>query len=66
MDPFKIIKHPVSSEKAVRVMENDNKLTFIVELKATKKDIKEALKKGFDIDSSKIRTVITPERKKHM
>jgi len=53
MDPFKIIKHPVSSEKAVRIMENDNKLTFIVDLSSTKKDIKEAL-----------RTIITPQGKK--
>ncbi|MBS3156021.1 50S ribosomal protein L23 [Candidatus Woesearchaeota archaeon] len=64
MDPFKIIKHPVSSEKAVRIMENDNKLTFIVDLSSTKKDIKEALKKGFDIDTIKIRTIITPQGKK--
>jgi len=64
MDPFRIIKHPVSSEKAVRIMENDNKLTFIVDLSSTKKDIKEALKKGFDIDTIKIRTIITPQGKK--
>ena len=64
MDPFRIIKHPVSSEKAVRIMENDNKLTFIVDLSSTKKDIKEALKKGFDIDTIKIRTIITTQGKK--
>lgn len=64
MDPFKIIKYPVSTEKAVRLMESDNKLTFIVNLKATKKDIKDALKKGFDIDIKAVRTFITPEGKK--
>ena len=64
MDPFKIIKYPVSTEKAVRLMESDNKLTFIVNLKATKKNIKDALKKGFDIDVKIVRTFITPEGKK--
>ena len=64
MDPFKIIKYPVSTEKAVRLMESDNKLTFIVNLKATKNDIKNALKKGFDIDVKIVRTFITPEGKK--
>ena len=64
MDPFKVIKYPVSTEKAVRLMESDNKLTFIVNLKATKKDIKDALKKGFDIDIIAVRTFITPEGKK--
>ena len=64
MDPFKVIKYPVSTEKAVRLMEADNKLTFIVNLKATKKDIKDALKKGFGIDITAVRTFITPEGKK--
>lgn len=45
-------------------MESDNKLTFIVNLKATKNDIKDALKKGFDIDIKTVRTFITPEGKK--
>lgn len=64
MDPFKVIKYPVSTEKAVRLMESDNKLTFIVNLKATKRDIKNALKKGFNIDIIAVRTFITPEGKK--
>ena len=64
MDPFKIIKYPVSTEKAVRLMESDNKLTFIINLKTTKKNIKDALKKGFDIDVKIVRTFITPEGKK--
>lgn len=64
MDPFKVIKYPVSTEKAVRLMEFDNKLTFIVNLKATKRDIKDALKKGLDIDIIAVRTFITPEGKK--
>ncbi len=64
MDPFKVIKYPVSTEKAVRLMESDNKLTFIVNLKATKRDIKDALKKGFNIDIIVARTFITPEGKK--
>ncbi|MBS3153196.1 50S ribosomal protein L23 [Candidatus Woesearchaeota archaeon] len=64
MNPFQIIKQPVSSEKAVRLMESDNKLTFIVNLKSTKKEIKDALKIGFDIDTEKVRTVITPSGKK--
>ena len=33
---MEIIKHPLQTEKAVRLMESDNKLTFIVDLKAKK------------------------------
>ncbi|MBI4159414.1 50S ribosomal protein L23 [Candidatus Woesearchaeota archaeon] len=64
MEPFKVIKYPVSTEKAVRLMEADNKLTFIVNLRATKKEIKDSLKKGFGIDITSVRTFITPEGKK--
>ena len=44
MDIYKIIKHPLSTEKAIRLMENENKLLFVVDKKATKKDVKEAEK----------------------
>ena len=37
MDMYKIIKHPLSTEKGIRLMESENKLLFIVDRKATKK-----------------------------
>lgn len=64
MDPYKIIKHPLSTEKAVRLMESDNKLTFIVERKSKKQEIKKALEELFKIKVLKINTLITPKGKK--
>ena len=58
-DPYKIIKYPVSTEKAVRLMKKDNKLTFIVERKSTKLDIKKALEHIYKLKISEINTVIT-------
>ena len=45
MDEYAIIKYPVTTEKAVRLMQDENKLTFIVDRKSKKTEIKEALEK---------------------
>jgi len=36
-DPFKVIKKPVTSEKAINMIERENKLTFIVDRRSNKK-----------------------------
>lgn len=59
-----IIKHPLSTEKAVRIMESENKLIFVVDKKATKKDIKEALESLFKIKIVKINTLNTTKGEK--
>ncbi|MEK6907522.1 MAG: 50S ribosomal protein L23 [Nanoarchaeota archaeon] len=53
------VKYPISTEKAVRLMESDNKLTFMVERKATKGDIKKEIEKLFNVKVTKISTLIT-------
>ena len=64
MDPYKIIKHPISTEKAVRLMESDNKLIFVVNRSSNKQEIKKALEELFKIKILKINTLITPKGKK--
>jgi large subunit ribosomal protein L23 len=59
MDPFKILKHPHLSEKSVSLIERENKIVFIVERKASKKQIKEAIEKTFEIKVDRINTEIT-------
>lgn len=59
-----IIHYPLSTEKSVKMMETQNKLTFMVEKKATKKDIKEAVQALFKVKVMKVNTVILPEGKK--
>ncbi|MEM4244810.1 MAG: 50S ribosomal protein L23 [Candidatus Nanoarchaeia archaeon] len=63
-DPYTIIKHPIATEKAVRLMEAENKLIFMVELKTTKQEIKQALEEIFKAKVLKVNTTITPEGKK--
>ncbi len=64
MDIYEIIKHPLSTEKAIRLMESENKLLFVVGRKTTKKDIKEAVEKMFKAKVEKVNTLIGPDGKK--
>lgn len=59
-----IIKRALATEKALSLVERDNTLVFIVELGATKHQIREAVEKLFDVKVEKVRTVITMEGEK--
>ena len=59
MDPNKVIKHPLSTEKSIRLMESENKLIFVVENKATKADIKKAVETVFKVKVAKVNTFNT-------
>lgn len=58
LDEHKIIIHPLNTESAMKKMEENNTLVFIVDVKANKAQIKLALKKLYDIDTVKINTLI--------
>ncbi|MCX8184289.1 MAG: 50S ribosomal protein L23 [Sulfolobales archaeon] len=59
-----MIKAAVSSEKAITYMEKFNTITFIVDMKATKKDIKKAVEELYGVRVAKVRTLITPKGEK--
>jgi len=58
-DPWKILLYPHMSEKSVGLVEKENKIVFIVDRKANKKQIKEAFEKAFNVKVEKVNTVIT-------
>ena len=64
MEPYKIMKYPLATEKAVRIIEAENKLVFIVDKDATKQAIKEATEKMFKVKVKKVNTTILPSGKK--
>ena len=64
MDPFDVIKAPVVTEKTVRLIEEENKLVFYVDRRATKQDIKRAMKELFDVEVEKVNTLITSKGEK--
>ncbi len=61
---MEIIKYPIQTEKAVRLMEKDNKLTLIVDLKANKTQIKKAVEDLFEVKVVKLNTLITMDGEK--
>lgn len=64
-DSYAVVKHPLATEKAVRLMEAENKLIFIVDKKATKAEIKKAVEELFKVKVEKVNTLIdTKGRKK--
>ncbi|GAW11064.1 hypothetical protein ANO14919_004030 [Xylariales sp. No.14919] len=64
LDEHKIVIHPLNTESAMKCIEERNTLVFIVDVKANKAHIKQALKKLYEIDVIKINTLIRPDGKK--
>ena len=64
MDPYDIILYPLMTEVASRLIETENKLVFIVNIKATKGDIKRAVEELYDVKVEKVNVVITPKGQK--
>ncbi|PIN78303.1 50S ribosomal protein L23 [Candidatus Woesearchaeota archaeon CG10_big_fil_rev_8_21_14_0_10_34_8] len=58
------IKYPLATEKAIRMIEAQNIITFVVERTATKKEIKKQLEEAYKVKIKKLNTCITPDGKK--
>jgi len=58
IDQHKILLHPLNTESAMKKIEENNTLVFIVATWANKRQIKDALKKQYDVDTVKINTLI--------
>ncbi|HEC86583.1 MAG: 50S ribosomal protein L23 [Thermoplasmata archaeon] len=63
MDPYEIIYHPHVTEKTMDLMEKNNALEFVVKRNATKKQIKNAIEKMFEVKVKKVNTKITKNGK---
>lgn len=59
MDPYKILRYPHMTEKSIALIERENRVVFIVERKATKQQIKQAVEKTFEVKVEKVNTQIT-------
>jgi large subunit ribosomal protein L23Ae len=58
MDAFNIIKFPLTTEAAMKKIEDNNTLVFIVHTRANKHHVRAAVKKLYDIDVAKVNTLI--------
>jgi len=61
---YSILKHPLATESAMQQIENNSTLVFIVDQRANKRLIREAVKRMYDIQASKVNTLIRPDGQK--
>lgn len=58
LDHYTILKYPLTTESAMKKIEDNNTLVFIVDIRSNKPKIKMAVKKMYDIDVAKVNTLI--------
>merc|ERR1711941_166065 len=58
LDQYRLIKYPLTTESAMKKIEDNNTLVFIVDIRANKPMIKMAVKKLYDIEVAKVNTLI--------
>ena len=61
---YKIIKKPLITEKTFDLIEKENKLVFIVDKFANKREIKRAIEKIHNVKVIKVNSLITPKGQK--
>ena len=64
MDSDEVIFYPLMTEAASLMVERDNKLIFIVNLKADKIDVKNAVEKLYEVKVDKVTMLTTPQGEK--
>lgn len=64
MDKYRVIKYPLTTESAMKKIEDNNTLVFIVDLKANKRQIRAAVKSMYEIQCAKVNTLIRPDGQK--
>ena len=56
----RVILYPLATEKAIRMIEAENVITFTVARDATKQEIKKDVEEAYKVKVKKINTMITP------
>jgi large subunit ribosomal protein L23 len=59
-----VIKSPFITEKVTNMIDSDNTMEFLVDIKANKKEIRKELEELYDVDVISIRTMITSKGEK--
>ncbi|CAM9834123.1 unnamed protein product [Heterosigma akashiwo] len=68
MDKYRTIKYPLTTESAMKKIEDNNTLVFIVDISANKRQIKEAVRQLYEIQCAKasktfllVNTLVRPD-----
>jgi len=64
LDQYAIIKHPLTTESAMKKIEDNNTLVFIVDKLSNKRGIRDAVKRLYDVHAERVNTLIRPDGQK--
>jgi len=64
LDQYSILKHPLTTESAMKKIEDNNTLVFIVDLRANKHQISRAVNQMYQIKAKSVNTLIRPDGEK--
>jgi len=64
LDPYEVILYPVMSEVASRMLESENKLVFVVSLRASRSDVKRAVEELYEVRVDRVNIVVTSRGEK--
>jgi large subunit ribosomal protein L23 len=64
MEPSEVIFYPLMTESASLMVEKDNKLIFVVNIKAGKSDVKKAVEQLYEVQVDRITMLTTPQGEK--
>jgi large subunit ribosomal protein L23 len=64
MEPSDVIIYPMMTEVASRILESENKLVFVVSLKASKTDVKRAVEELYEVRVERVTVSITHKGEK--
>jgi len=64
MDPYSVILYPLMTESASLMVEKENKLVFMVDLKAGKTDVRKAVEQLYEVKVEVVNIQITPSGEK--
>ena len=64
MDPNDVISYPLMTESASLMVETDNKLLFVVNVKASKGDVKRAVEQLYEVKVARVTMLTTPQGEK--
>ena len=56
-----IIEHPIVTEQAMNEMDFKNKLLFLVDIDATKPEVREEVQDRYDVSVTDVNTQVTPQ-----
>jgi len=64
MDPYDVILYPLMTESSSLMVEKENKLVFMVNLKANKHDVKKAVERLYEVRVEGVNVLITSSGEK--